>query len=59
VIYAGEQMRLTHCKGRALPAELSARGLIVADLTGLVNHCVAIVPRHRAHRRSGLEKGDW
>ena len=40
----GSNLRPRPCKGRALPAELSARGSIVADLPGLVNHCAAIVP---------------
>ena len=33
----GSNLRPRPCKGRALPAELSARALIVADLASLVN----------------------
>ena len=33
----GSNLRPRPCKGRALPAELSARALIVTDLPSLVN----------------------
>jgi hypothetical protein len=43
--YRGAMVRRQDCKGRALPAELSARGLIVAELPSLVNRCVGQLAR--------------
>src|SRR5439155_15693052 len=40
----GSNLRPRPCKGRALPAELSARARIVADSRALVNDCCRRTP---------------
>jgi len=51
--YFGGIVRRAHCKGRALPAELSARAVIVADLPRLVNHSVGYCARYCARQLEG------